>query len=88
MIIALAETLSEFVLTSIIRNSYGFVDGHSRRDTTSLIREEVGTHSTRAAVCCDARDNRIPIDDVLKTTGWLSDKCFRRFYDQVIVVDS
>ena len=31
---------------------------------------------TRAAASSSARDNYVPIADMLKTAGWLSDKCF------------
>ena len=42
-------------------------------------------HSTRAAACSSARENGVPIDEILKTAGWANNKCFQKFYDKAII---
>ena len=40
-------------------------------------------HSTRAAAASSARDNNMPVDDILRIGGWLNAKVFLRFYFKV-----
>ena len=41
-------------------------------------------HSVRAASVSAARDNDVPIHDILSTAGWASEKTFRKYYDKPI----
>lgn len=38
-------------------------------------------HSIRSAAISKAKNSMVPIDDILKTAGWLSEKKFAKFYD-------
>lgn len=41
-------------------------------------------HSVRSAAVSAAKSKMVPIDDILKTAGWSSEKTFARFYDKNI----
>lgn len=41
-------------------------------------------HSTRSASSSAARDNHVPIADILSTAGWANEKTFTTFYDKPI----
>ena len=45
------------------------------------------SHSTRAAVCSKLKNNSVPIEEIIETAGWANAKCFKKFYDKVILVD-
>ena len=45
-------------------------------------------HSIRAAAVSKAKHNMVPIDDILKTSGWSSERTFAKFYDKKIEVSS
>ena len=40
-------------------------------------------HSTRAAATSKAKTASVPIQEILKTAGWSSLRCFDRFYDNL-----
>ena len=42
-------------------------------------------HSARAASTSKAKENSIPIEDILKKAGWSSVKTFAQFYDKKII---
>ena len=41
-------------------------------------------HSTRAAATSGAKTASVPIQEILKTAGWLSSRCFDKFYDKPV----
>ena len=42
-------------------------------------------HSTRAASCSRAKNDGIPIENILRTAGWANNSTFEKFYDKIIV---
>lgn len=42
------------------------------------------THSIRVASASKAKISSVPIDNILKSVGWSSERTFARFYDKVI----
>ena len=45
------------------------------------------SHSTRAAACSKLKNNSVPIEEIIETAGWANAKCFKKFYDKVILID-
>ena len=41
-------------------------------------------HSVRTAAVSKAKSNMVPIDEILKTAGWSSERTFAKFYDKNI----
>lgn len=41
-------------------------------------------HSTRAAATSKAKTASVPIQEILKTAGWSSSRCFDKFYDKPV----
>lgn len=41
-------------------------------------------HSTRAAATSRAKTSSVPIQEILKTAGWSSSRCFDKFYDKPV----
>ena len=41
-------------------------------------------HSTRAAATSKAKASNVPIDEILRTAGWSSSRCFDRFYNKPV----
>ena len=41
-------------------------------------------HSIRSAVISKAKSSMVPIDDILRTAGWSSERTFTIFYDKKI----
>ena len=41
-------------------------------------------HSTRAAAMSKAKASNVPIDEILRTAGWSSSRCFDRFYNKPV----
>ena len=39
-------------------------------------------HSTRTAATSRAKSASVPIQEILKTAGWSSSRCFDKFYDK------
>ena len=64
------ETLSRWVRT--VMTSAGV-------DTTIF-----KPHSTRAAATSRAKTASVPIQEILKTAGWLSSRCFDKFCDKPV----
>lgn len=44
-------------------------------------------HSTRAASCSNLKRNEVPVDDIVRTAGWCSNRTFKTFYDKTIIAD-
>ena len=62
------ETLSRWIRTVL---TSGGVD-------TTIFKP----HITRAAAILRAKASSVPIQEILKTAGWLSSRCFDKFYDK------
>ena len=45
-------------------------------------------HSTRAAAVSKAKQELVPVDDILQVAGWANETCFKRFYDKAIIRDN
>ena len=70
------------------QNPYGpvHVDTVSRWIKTTLTNAGVNTdvfsaHSTRSASTSAASNKQIPLDTIMKSAGWHSDKTFQKFYN-------
>ena len=68
---------------------------HVSRDTISRwirsVMKDAGVdvtifkpHSTRAASTSKAKAVAVPIEEILKTAGWSSSRCFDRFYNKPV----
>lgn len=62
----------------------------SRWIKTVMIEAGINTsyfkaHSTRAAASSSARDNNIPVDEILQIAGWSNATIFKKFYDKVVL---
>ena len=45
------------------------------------------THSIRSAAASKAKLQFVPIDQILKVTGWSNTKTFGTYYDKLVKVD-
>ena len=45
------------------------------------------SHSTRAASCSKLKNNSFPVEEIIETAGWTNAKCFKKFYDKVIMIN-
>ena len=45
------------------------------------------SHSTRAAACSKLKNNSVPIEEIIEIAGWANARCFKKFYDKVVLID-
>lgn len=53
-------------------------------DVAGIDTTQYSAHSTRAAVVSAASCKNVPVEDILSTAGWSSEKTFARFYKKPV----
>lgn len=50
--------------------------------------DQFGAHSARGAVASKAKQNGLPVAEIMKVAGWSTSETFARFYDKPLNIDS